>query len=196
MTTFFIGCMHFDHEKIIELANRPFGSIDDMNKTMTLNWNRVVKPEDTVYVLGDMCFDKKRRVERMSALNGRKILILGNHDKGLGPWEGLNGFLNGGFSAIHNYLAITLEGTEFVLFHYPIEDWDGRYRGSIHLHAHTHSNKLERPHQPFVYNDDGLLDRPKNYPPDLLCNRFCVGAEAVDYTPISLEAILSKSKGR
>jgi len=86
MKTFVIGDLHLNHEKIIELCNRPFKDVNEMNEKLIENWNRVVSPKDTVYFLGDLCFEKKdcKRDYWLSRLNGNIILIKGNHDHGKG----------------------------------------------------------------------------------------------------------------
>jgi calcineurin-like phosphoesterase family protein len=60
-----------------------FSSVEHMNETMILNWNRVVKPQDKVYHLGDVYIGgTEEKVNNILArLNGKKRLIMGNHDK-------------------------------------------------------------------------------------------------------------------
>jgi calcineurin-like phosphoesterase family protein len=58
---------------------RDFDSINEMNHTIIENWNRVVGPKDIVVHLGDVVFGK-RNLFLLSHLNGRKILVKGNHD--------------------------------------------------------------------------------------------------------------------
>lgn len=71
---------HFWHANVIKYCNRPYSSVEEMNEKLIYNWNSVVKPEDTIYCLGDFSF-AGRSVELYSGrLNGSKILIPGNHD--------------------------------------------------------------------------------------------------------------------
>lgn len=52
-----------------------------MNQMIIENWNDVVKPQDTVYHLGDVCMGRKKDVpEIIQKLNGNIHLIRGNHD--------------------------------------------------------------------------------------------------------------------
>ena len=44
---FFTSDTHFFHGRIIELCNRPFHSVEEMNEALITNWNRVV-PRDGV----------------------------------------------------------------------------------------------------------------------------------------------------
>jgi calcineurin-like phosphoesterase family protein len=79
--TWFTSDTHFGHRNILvyERAGRPFDSIEAMNETLIERWNNVVKPNDVVYHLGDFCLNKSS-LEIAARLNGKKILVLGNHD--------------------------------------------------------------------------------------------------------------------
>ncbi len=154
MTDFLIGCTHFGHENIIKLANRPFSSVEEMDATIIENWNRVVGPRDTVYHLGDFAFRGKPGSGYEAHLNGKIIGIQGNHDPQ--HWG-------------VPYLNIKRNKRRSVLFHYPIEEWDGWYRGSVHFHAHTHSPEFHS------------AERRGN-----------VGVDAIGFTPIRLEEAVSR----
>jgi calcineurin-like phosphoesterase family protein len=74
---------HFGHENVIAYDSRPFNSIDEMNKTLIERWNEVVKPDDYVYHLGDFALCSRAQEEAIfKALNGHKVIIRGNHDRG------------------------------------------------------------------------------------------------------------------
>jgi calcineurin-like phosphoesterase family protein len=68
---------HFGHANIIKYCARPFNLVQDMDEVLINNWNSLIKPEDTVYHLGDVSFRPDNYVEK---LNGKIILIYGNHD--------------------------------------------------------------------------------------------------------------------
>lgn len=80
---YFTSDLHLGHENVIRFADRPFQNVSDMNRSLITNYNALVRDDDTVYILGDLTF--KVNVEEadrlISKLNGRKILIKGNHDK-------------------------------------------------------------------------------------------------------------------
>jgi len=105
----------FGHEKIIEYCNRPFDSVHQMDEEMIARWNAVVKPEDTVYHLGDFAFfrggpDVLKDITRR--LNGRKILVSGNHDKRPGCMR------EGGFDEVYeDQLVIDRDDTKLLLSH-------------------------------------------------------------------------------
>lgn len=79
---FFTADTHFCHDNILTWSQRPFKTVEEMNDAIVRNWNQRVKTSDTVFHLGDFCWDEKRFDEFMTRLNGRIILIKGNHDKG------------------------------------------------------------------------------------------------------------------
>lgn len=82
MSDFVTADCHFGHTNIIEYCGRPFSSIHEMNFELTRRWNSVVTQSDTVYILGDFAMGNKASIPTYAnKLNGRKILILGNHDR-------------------------------------------------------------------------------------------------------------------
>lgn len=111
--------------------------LEYMNEQMVLEWNAIVNPEDTVYILGDVAFlPADKAVKIVNRLNGTKILIEGNHDRKL-----LNDpVFRRCFAEIHKYLWITYDKTQVIMFHYPIAEWDQMHRGSVHFHGHLHGN--------------------------------------------------------
>lgn len=53
-----------------------------MDEIIIQRWNEVVKPEDTVYHLGDIALGPiDKSLSKITRLNGHKIAILGNHDR-------------------------------------------------------------------------------------------------------------------
>ena len=82
---------HFGHDKIRGYCSRPFKDVEDMNKVMIRNWNQRVKPEDTIFFLGDFCFKRSTEAPTgepfqhySSQLKGNIIYIKGNHDRNNG----------------------------------------------------------------------------------------------------------------
>lgn len=111
--------------------------LEYMNEQMVLEWNAIVNPEDTVYILGDVAFlPADKAVKIVNRLNGTKILVEGNHDRKL-----LNDpVFRSCFAEIHKYLWMTYDKTQVIMFHYPIAEWDQMHRGSVHFHGHLHGN--------------------------------------------------------
>ena len=69
-------------ENRFEIMGRPFKTVEEHNEIIISNHNAVVAPDDLVIVVGDVCYQKAPEylpcVEKM---NGKKILIRGNHDR-------------------------------------------------------------------------------------------------------------------
>lgn len=162
---FFTADLHLGHENIIKFENRPFDSIIEMNETLINNFNEVVKQNDIVYILGDLTYRIKKQEadELIARLNGKKVLVLGNHDIKYDPDL---------FEEICNYKELKYNKVKFCLMHFPIRSWNKMEYGSIHLHGHEH-NKRE-------YNQKMKKDNVR-------C--FDVGVDANNYYPVSLKQI-------
>lgn len=114
----FVGDLHFGHHNVINYCNRPYKDVFEMNESITKIWNETVSENDTVYVLGDFSLNAKYVEMYLPRLNGKKILIVGNHDKPFKEWEkdGLlfhhgertNRYLKFGFEKITPCMWITL----------------------------------------------------------------------------------------
>lgn len=78
---FYIADMHFGHKNVIRYDNRPFDSIEEMDKAMITLWNETVGDNDVVYILGDFSWYKEEKTAFiLGCLKGHKVLIRGNHD--------------------------------------------------------------------------------------------------------------------
>lgn len=133
---YIISDTHFNHTNIIKYSNRPFESVSEMNKTLITNWNKTVKKTDTIYILGDFAFGNKEYIKSIiSKLNGKKILVMGNHDRKIKKnpvW-----WINIGFDVVHNYPIIYRD--KYILSHEPIENI-GRF---INIHGHIHEKQID-----------------------------------------------------
>ena len=78
---FFTADTHFGHTNIIKYCNRPFNNVTEMDYIIKQQWNKRVKPEDTVFHLGDFCFKNQNEKNIIQELNGNIIFIKGNHDR-------------------------------------------------------------------------------------------------------------------
>jgi calcineurin-like phosphoesterase family protein len=136
---FYTSDLHFGHDNIIRLCRRPFKNSQEMKYKLIQNWNKKVKPDDEVYILGDLFFklnDKQEIHNILSSLNGKKYLIRGNHDR----WANDKDFQKY-FEWIKMYYEITDDEREVILFHYPIAEWNGFYHNSYHLYGHVHNQE-------------------------------------------------------
>jgi calcineurin-like phosphoesterase family protein len=139
MKTYITSDLHWGHKNIMSFCPvsraRFRNDVDYMNQAMVKEWNDLIEPEDLVYILGDVAFlPAPKATEYMRRLNGRKILVQGNHDRKLLQDAGFRGC----FEEIHHYLDINYNGTKCVMLHYPIAEWDQMHRGAVHFHGHLH----------------------------------------------------------
>lgn len=82
MTRWWTSDSHFGHVRIIELAGRPFASVEEMDRVMVERWNDVVRPRDEVWHLGDVALGRiADSLPLVGRLHGRKRLVIGNHDR-------------------------------------------------------------------------------------------------------------------
>ena len=177
----YIADTHFDHDSILAYDNRPFNSVSEMNEAMIENWNRVTGPEDLTWILGDFCAgDAERWRELLGRLNGRKALILGNHDDP-GTVERLSGLLEDAAP----YREIVDGGRHVVLCHYPMLSFHDQYFGWYHLYGHVHTS-----YEWNMTENGKRLMRNLYARPDV-CRMANVGAMLpyMDYTPRTLEEL-------
>lgn len=132
MRTHFTADNHWGHVGIIEMAQRPFAGVEEMDAAMIANWNAVVAPRDDVWHVGDFAhrIDQKRKATIFGRLHGNKHLVAGNHDDGETrklPW-----------GSVSDYKEIVVDGQRIVLFHYACRVWRGMHRGAIQLYGHSH----------------------------------------------------------
>ena len=132
--------LHFGHRNVISFDKRPFADIDEMDQCLINNWNARIRPEDTVYILGDFCYKGGRATKwYLQQLKGRKVLIVGNHDgKTLQDSETMKYFEDA-----RPMMHVTDGDKQICLCHFPIAEWNGYYHGSWHIYGHIHNRKNE-----------------------------------------------------
>ena len=178
----FTSDTHFGHNGIINYCNRPFSSVEEMNNELIRRWNVCVLPEDTVYHLGDFSFCgliKTREI--LSQLNGKIVLIKGNHDK---HFFRKNGELKNDLKFTNTQLSMEIEiqKTPIMLSHYQYKgynDIEGRdfsqvqidNKGFYLLHGHVHCGWKTKDHM------------------------INVGVDVWNYTPVSEQEIMELING-
>jgi len=165
MAEYIISDTHFGHGNIIELGKRPFENVQRMNDLLIEKWNSRVTPRDTVYHLGDFGWkNTEYNLDILSRLRFKKlVLVCGNHDSA----KTLRAFDQMGVQ-IQDYLEVATpkHNIRLCMFHYPLLEWNGFYRGAIHAHGHTHSK---------IFSE---------FP-----GRYNVCVEAIGYAPKSLATL-------
>jgi calcineurin-like phosphoesterase family protein len=165
MNTWLISDTHFGHENILNFKRddgtklRDFSTVEEMDEAMIHNWNSVVGPKDRIYHLGDVVINR-RALSTLSRLNGRKMLVKGNHDIFKAD-EYLEYFDD--IKAYH-----VIDG--LLLSHVPVHpDSLGRFGCNVHGHLHYRE----------VVDANGVAD----------LRYINVSVECINYTPISLEGL-------
>lgn len=158
---------HFNHGNIIKYCNRPFKDVGEMNSTMIHNVNAIVKPEDTVFFLGDFCFRNtpggkegeglpEKAEVFIKQLNGHWIFVKGNHDR------------NNSLKTIIEKVWIRYGGYRICMVHNP-----------IHADPTCKLNFVGHIHEKWKFKR--LNNR---------CDLINVGVDQWDFRPITFETIM------
>lgn len=138
---FLISDLHLGHKGICQFLNydrtkvRPWDDVEKMNEDLIDNWNKVVKPNDKVYNLGDVVINRKFLPLNLR-LNGKKRLIRGNHD--IFPTKE---YIENGFDEIYGVRVLD----SIILSHIPLAIDCITERYGTNVHGHLHANSLKNP---------------------------------------------------
>jgi calcineurin-like phosphoesterase family protein len=191
---FFTSDLHIGHQNSLKFDNRPFRDLNHMHEVLVNNYNSTVK-DGICYFLGDVGLSSAETVKNViSKMTGTKVLILGNHDKGV------ESMYKAGFDVVLHGATMQIAGQRVTLSHCPLlgvyrektegmtgsqqdENWHGESRlkqriftttdeGQFHIHGHIHS--------PNGGKSQKILGR-----------QFDVGVVANGYRPVSISVIES-----
>lgn len=133
MKTWLSADYHFGESRF-ELMGRPFSTIDEHNNTIRDNHNKLVGKDDVLIVVGDVVYQKAPEyLPFIEQLNGKKILIRGNHDKIFSNAE-----LEQYFDEIveeGSGISATVEGIDCWITHYPTTGKPDKFNLCGHIHA-------------------------------------------------------------
>lgn len=144
-----ISDTHFLHANMLKFLGddglpfrgKHFANQDECDELMIENWNKVVKPEDHVWHLGDVFIGNKERFcELWPRLMGHKRLIVGNHDdiRFLSGKNPLTGEWFFGKVELWRYMD------DMLLTHVPMQlvnTFEGEKRVTFNVHGHIHNNR-------------------------------------------------------
>lgn len=169
--TWFTGDQHFFHKNIVKddfFASghaRPWNNEKAMRNKIISNHNELVKEDDWVIHGGDFAFTSSLMADRLrpilDKLNGKHILVLGNHDE-LKPFK----YIDVGFTNVMTSCIMEIDGYKIAVAHDPSsrslipKDW-------IFLCGHIH----------YLF---------KSIPEKLTVN---IGVDVWGYYPVSLSQI-------
>lgn len=186
---FVISDTHFGHKNATEVflrscgaPLRDFASVEECDEAMVERWNAKVKPSDSVYHLGDVVI-ARRHLETVKRLNGRKILIKGNHDIFRD-----SDYYNAGFEQIHGVRVFV---DKFILSHVPLHPDCVTERFRVNIHGHLHSNQITRSvvvqENPFGYSKYETQPDPRY---------LCVSVEQTDFAPLHFDEVEERIQQR
>ena len=170
---FFASDHHFGHNNILTFTNydgskaRDFTDLNEMHDTMVYNHNSVVGKSDLIYFLGDVCIELTH-LEQLGRMNGRKILVKGNHDIFHLPHY---------LKYFEDIVSYKVFPDEFICSHIPLHTESLSKRFLTNVHAHTHSNT--------VRVDGTLIDDPRYI-------NVCM--EKINFTPVEKTELLKRTK--
>ena len=173
---FFTSDTHFCHTNIIKYCDRPYKNAEEMNQALIDNWNSVVNPKDVIFHLGDFAMNASTKSVQhiINRLNGKKYLVIGNHEKSALSKQFLRDFWEGIYDIAEIYVEdeeISYGKQHLVMCHYPMLTWNASHRNSWQLFGHVHgglSNKGEIKHSP---------------------SQMDVGVDCHNFTPISYQQV-------
>lgn len=156
---FLTSDLHFQHKAILrhcpgraKVGGFDVDDVEAHDKWLVSRWNERIGKKDIVYILGDFSFGSPESVGKLlGKLNGKKFLVLGNHDKSS---EHLTGY----FEQITQLKEVTFKkcnydflDEDFMVFmsHYPMVTWPSKHYGCVQLHGHCHSRLDD-------YNEESL----------------------------------------
>lgn len=177
MTVYFTSDTHFGHVHILSYCNRPWNSVEEMNEGLVERWNSVVSPDDVVYHLGDFAMGKRENILYRKRLNGRVVLIRGNHDRSANIMRH-----EAGFDEVYDRLSIKVDGMKLYLAHIPQGVYDPTQRKYS-------SNLLHTPPTDADFFLCGHVHQQWDRAGDNLIN---VGVDMWNYYPQTLSQLLQR----
>ena len=196
---YYIADCHFFHGSLnYQMDNRGFADAEEMNAYMIAQWNKKVRWNDEVVILGDFSLGKAEETNRvLEQLNGFLYLIEGNHDR-FGHAKGYNAAR---FKWIRPYAELSDEKRKVVLSHYPVFCYNGQYRvdhpRTYMLYGHVHNTWDEE----LMLEARALARRQIRHTregteyslPCQMINCFCMYS---DYTPLTVDEWIEVDKRR
>ena len=128
--TYIISDLHLGHENLA--IHRGFSSARVQDELITSNWNNTVTKYDKVIILGDIAMNKKY-YPILEEMNGRKMVIMGNHD--------LPKYVNELLKYVHS-VGGSLQKLGCILTHIPIHE-SQLDRFKLNIHGHTHEFDID-----------------------------------------------------
>jgi len=160
---------HLGHANIIKYCDRPFNSVEHMNRTLIDNINIKVPPRAILFHIGDFALGTPEQIRDMvRSINATVCLVRGNHDKKVE-----HDICKDEFEWIKDYHEVTVKEKDtgkkqfIVLCHYAFRVYNKSHHNAWNLYGHSHGSLSE---------DKRLLSMD-------------VGVDTNNYTPYSYNEI-------
>lgn len=170
--------LHFNHDRPFIYEPRGFSSVEEMNEAIVERWNKVVTPNDTVIVLGDIMLggpDKLQEgLDLVSRLNGILRLVRGNHDSDK-RWMALATMSKA--AELQDAMYFKYKKYHLYLTHFPCItanlEKESVTQMTLNLYGHTHQKDNFFEGRPYMYH---------------------VGCDSHNCTPVLLDDALKEMK--
>lgn len=171
--TYFSSDLHLNHNKNFCYEPRGFQSVDEMNKTIIERFNEIIKPEDTLYLLGDIMLGDAETAQSLFKQLPRcnTVIVQGNHDTNnrIQFYEKCENV----FVAVGLAIPFKYGRWNFILSHYPVlVSYENQHtkRHLANLSGHTHNPDK------FAMMNEGIYN---------------VAVDAHDCYPVDIETIIA-----
>ncbi len=199
---YYIADLHFFHGALNDkMDRRGFASVEEMNEYMIAKWNKKVRKNDDVVIIGDLSWGNVQETDALlQRLKGKLYLVCGNHDrfvndKKMNPDR---------FKWIKHYAELSDNRRKVVLCHYPIMCYNGQYRvdekgepKAYMLYGHVHDTQDERLIEQFqeITRKTMITDAQGNER-SIPCNMINCFCKFSDYEPLTLDEWIVCDKRR
>jgi calcineurin-like phosphoesterase family protein len=146
--------------------HRGFASAAEQDEYIMTQWNKTVHKRDITYILGDVTMEKAN-YDILDRLNGRKHVVLGNHDRMTHTVKLMQHV---------DSVAGMVQYKGLFLTHCPVHPMEMDYRVKYNIHGHIHEKVVMKDVYEWGYKKDPIPDE----------RYICVSCERVSYTPKSL----------
>ena len=199
---YYIADCHFFHNSLnYQMDCRGFADAEEMNAYMIGQWNKKVRWNDEVVILGDFSYGKAEETNKvLEQLKGILCLVEGNHDQ-FGHRKGYNAAR---FKWIRPYTELNDNNRKVILCHYPILCYNDQYLfdgngnpRTYMLYGHVHNTwdeELMAQAQSLAKQQVRRRGAGTEYNlPCQMINCFCMYS---DYTPLTLDEWIENDRVR
>ena len=199
---YYIADLHFFHGALNDkMDRRGFASVEEMNEYMIEKWNKKVRKNDDVVIIGDLSWGNVQETNALlQRLKGKLYLVCGNHDRFVNNKEMNPDRLKW----IKHYAELSDNRRKVVLCHYPIMCYNGQYRvdekgepKTYMLYGHVHDTQDERLIEQFqeITRKTMVTDAQGNER-SIPCNMINCFCKFSDYEPLTLDEWIVCDKRR